>query len=74
MLGPFLGQAIYNQLKFELTFYTFAAIILPFAIIAFAWIPSSINKIKAQDGGPIHIGEGGGVMMAESKAQYPVAA
>jgi Major Facilitator Superfamily len=45
-LGPLMGQAIYNALKFEVTFYTFAAIITPFALLAFLWIPSSINQLK----------------------------
>ena len=41
MLGPLLGQFIYNELKFEATFYAFALMIAPFMILAIAWIPKS---------------------------------
>jgi MFS family permease len=44
MLGPIIGQLLYNALDFEYTFYATALIILvPFLLVLFA-VPNRLNK------------------------------
>ena len=48
MVGPIVGQIIFNQLKFEKTFYCFSAIMIPFLIFAIIWIPNKMNHSDNQ--------------------------
>jgi hypothetical protein len=44
MLGPIMGQLLYNALDFELTFYATALIIsVPFTLVLFV-VPNRMNK------------------------------
>jgi predicted MFS family arabinose efflux permease len=44
MLGPIIGQLLYNALDFEYTFYATALIIfVPFLLVVFT-VPNRLNK------------------------------
>ena len=44
MLGPVMGQLLFNALDFEYTFYATALIIfVPFLLVVFA-VPNRLNK------------------------------